>query len=183
MTDVRQEIVRNAARIVLISPAERVLLFEARNNQGEHFWLMPGGGLEPNETFAEAASRELREETGQTLEIGPWIWIRCHSYQWGGIHCEQREHFFVARASDETINGTNADSYVLSHHWWSMEEIACSTALFAPQSLRTLLPPILAGDYPAVVIDVGAQTPRASKSPGESSRFPGATLQSQMPPK
>jgi 8-oxo-dGTP diphosphatase len=62
-----QQVYRNAARIVLISPAQRVLLFEARNNQGEHFWLMPGGGLEPDETFAEAAQRELWEETGQTL--------------------------------------------------------------------------------------------------------------------
>lgn len=155
MTDDRQAIVRNAARIVLISPAQRVLLFEARNNQGEHFWLMPGGGLEPDETFAEAARRELWEETGHNLEMGPCIWTRCHTYAWGGVHCTQREHFFVARSGDETINGANADSYVLSHRWWSMEEITRSTALFAPRRLSTLLPPILAGDYPAVVIDAG----------------------------
>lgn len=150
-----QQVYRNAARIVLISPAKRVLLFEARSNQGEHFWLMPGGGLEPDETFAEAAKRELWEETGQLLEMGPWIWIRCHTYQWDGIACNQREHFFVARSSDETVNGAYADSYILSHRWWSMEEIACSRALFAPRRLPTLLPPILAERYPDVAIDVG----------------------------
>jgi 8-oxo-dGTP pyrophosphatase MutT (NUDIX family) len=150
-----EQVYRNAARIVLISPAQRVLLFEARNNQGDHFWVMPGGGLESGETFAEAAQRELWEETGHTLEMGPCIWTRCHTYMWDGIRCNQREHFFVAQSSDETINGTNADAYILSHRWWSMEEIACSTVLFAPRRLPTLLPPILAGEYPEAAIDAG----------------------------
>ena len=39
--------------------------------------MTPGGGLEGDETFEEAAVRELREETGITgVEIGPWIWLR-----------------------------------------------------------------------------------------------------------
>ncbi|WIX31513.1 NUDIX domain-containing protein [Salinicola sp. JS01] len=40
-------------------------------------WCMPGGHVEPNETFAAAARRELHEETGilteATIEIGAFL--------------------------------------------------------------------------------------------------------------
>jgi 8-oxo-dGTP pyrophosphatase MutT (NUDIX family) len=33
-------------------------------------WKLPGGGLEPNETIAECARREVLEETGITVRVG-----------------------------------------------------------------------------------------------------------------
>jgi hypothetical protein len=47
-------IVRNAARVVLLDEASRVLLarFEYREKT---WWVAPGGGLEPTETHEEAA--------------------------------------------------------------------------------------------------------------------------------
>ena len=32
------------------------------------WWLIPGGGLEPNETLAECCKREILEETGYIVE-------------------------------------------------------------------------------------------------------------------
>ncbi len=59
--------VRHAGRVVVLDPGGCVLLLRYDNDppDGRH-WATPGGGLNPGETYAAAASRELAEETGWT---------------------------------------------------------------------------------------------------------------------
>jgi 8-oxo-dGTP diphosphatase len=55
------------ADIVLIAQAvegDRVLLIRRRWEPYQGAWALPGGYLDQGETFAEAAARELAEETG-----------------------------------------------------------------------------------------------------------------------
>lgn len=47
----------------LVIRGNRVLMVKHRQN-GEEYWILPGGGIERGEAPAEAAVRELREECG-----------------------------------------------------------------------------------------------------------------------
>jgi ADP-ribose pyrophosphatase YjhB (NUDIX family) len=49
----------------------RVLLVERGRPPGEGLWSVPGGRQEPGETLAQAVAREVREETGLVVEVGP----------------------------------------------------------------------------------------------------------------
>jgi len=54
----------------LIGRANRVLLVQERHDDGSEFWTLPGGGLQRNEGFVEALSRELFEELRCRVSVG-----------------------------------------------------------------------------------------------------------------
>ncbi|MGQ0744853.1 MAG: Nudix family hydrolase [Acidimicrobiales bacterium] len=59
---------------VLRAPDGRVLLAERKaGKDAAGFWELPGGQVEPGESAAQAAARELLEEVGvRTIELSPW---------------------------------------------------------------------------------------------------------------
>ena len=155
--------VRHAARVVLLDAASRVLLFPFTVPLGDgrtrKVWITPGGGLDPGESHEDGAARELWEETGMRLPLGPCVWTRTHLLRWDGRLIEQRERYFVATANVsavDTANWTELERAVLGgHRWWSSAEIAASPDVFAPGRLAEAILPLLAGDYPEQPIDIG----------------------------
>jgi 8-oxo-dGTP diphosphatase len=59
---------------VLRAPDGRVLLAERKvGTDAAGFWELPGGQVDPGESAAQAAARELLEEVGvHALEVAPW---------------------------------------------------------------------------------------------------------------
>lgn len=147
---------RPVARIIVLDPQDRVLLLLAGQPEHEHtWWITPGGGLEPGETFEAAAVREVGEETGLDLTMGPCVWTRHHVYEWQGRVANQYERFFVTRSIRSEIRPTRQDAYVRGHRWWTLADIVRSKDDFAPARLGELLAGILKGELPREPIDTG----------------------------
>lgn len=56
---------------IVFDPEGRVLLVQRAKEPGLGLWTVPGGRLEGQETLAQGVAREVREETGLAVEVGP----------------------------------------------------------------------------------------------------------------
>ena len=60
---------RRRAGVVLINPeTEEILLIGRKKNNKDIYYVIPGGGVEENETYPESARREMLEEL-QKLDL------------------------------------------------------------------------------------------------------------------
>lgn len=116
-------------------------------------WFTVGGGLEPGETYHEAAAREIREETGiSEFELGPVVWIRE-----GVLSIPHPTHFqeqYILARCDGGEPGragwTALERDLIDDiRWWTAPDLTATGELVFPPGLARLLPPLLAGEFPA----------------------------------
>src|SRR4030095_14830618 len=91
-------------------PVGRVLLFRFVHKTGalagQDYWATPGGAVEDGETFEQAASRELEEESGIGRdEVGPQVGRREFVLQLpDGERVMADERFFLVAARNEALS-------------------------------------------------------------------------------
>jgi 8-oxo-dGTP pyrophosphatase MutT (NUDIX family) len=153
-----QPVRRDTARVILAGREGRVLLFRycLPEPWAREAWLTPGGAIDPGETPAMAAIRELREETGYELaaaEIGAAV--AYDSGQWrvdGILHTTVNWYYLaVVRTMDVDLSGQDPDEReaLLDHRWWTLGDLRATDDLVFPLGLADLLPGLLSGERPA----------------------------------
>ena len=123
-----------------------------------HWWELPGGGIEPGESYQQAAVREIREETGLEISRGPG---RPAALAADGDLDRPRDPPAAARGGrrgparrrrarrSPTAAGRPRSSRSTSRRrWWDVADVLASTERFYPGRLPELLPAFLAGRGP-----------------------------------
>lgn len=159
-TDEEHAIERAAARVLLLDAEDRALLVAHLPGDDRTVWTAPGGGLDPGESHAEAAARELREEIGVEVLLGPWVWSRTATFTFRSIWLRQTERWFLARI--DTLDPATIpldDLATAGARWWSLPDLTGLTGdreVVAPRALATHLATLLEAGPPDAPIDVGA---------------------------
>jgi 8-oxo-dGTP pyrophosphatase MutT (NUDIX family) len=148
---------RDVVRLVVRDASGAVLLFRAREltlPELGYWWELPGGGIEPGETYVDAAVRELREETGLRIDparVGPARWRRTSSFRMRGKRRVQHEVVAVATLDavapdiDEQGRQQHELEDYIGFRWLPVDEIVASAERFYPGRLPSLLSDVLAG--------------------------------------
>jgi 8-oxo-dGTP pyrophosphatase MutT (NUDIX family) len=144
---------RLCARVLALDPLDRVLLIHARDpdDPSQHWWELPGGGIDPGETPQQAARRELTEETGLLAgEVTQCLWVRQTRFRYRGHHHHRRETVYLARIPDlapaqPTKHTPNEKAGLLGHRWWNLPELSAFTGRLLPPTLPQLVADLIAG--------------------------------------
>jgi 8-oxo-dGTP pyrophosphatase MutT (NUDIX family)/ribosomal protein S18 acetylase RimI-like enzyme len=135
---------RPAARILLLDPQERVLLFRFDAGDRPAFWATPGGALDPGEDFATGARRELLEETGLDLDCGPEgarRFVEFTTLEDVPVIADERYFLVRTEAAEIATSGhTELERRVMREwRWFTRAELAAHDEAIFPENLPAML--------------------------------------------
>lgn len=136
--------IRRAARIIVLDPQSRVLLFRFDVSDRPPFWVTAGGECERHESFEEAARRELFEETGIQADPGPQIARTTPEFitvEGEPIQADERYYMLrVDHSSISTSGHTELEQRVMTQHrWFTTSELSQWHEAIFPENLGQII--------------------------------------------
>jgi len=146
---------RPTARLLVLDPDGRILLFSAADPRGRA-WFTPGGGVHRGETLEAAAVRELAEETGHVLaeaDIGPVVATSAGLWAApGGLTFFGADSFFLVRVGEARVDTDGHEalerSVITGHRWWTTGGLRATNDKIVPNGLADLVDGLLRAGVP-----------------------------------
>ena len=92
-----QPVLQFSAGGLVVDERGQVLLIRARDLRNQPVWTLPKGTLDPGESSADAALRELREETGYRCEVVRELDAVTYWFQRDGRRIKKTVRWFLMR--------------------------------------------------------------------------------------
>ena len=108
----------------LILEDDRLLVVNAYPGETSDLWCAPGGGVEAHASLPDNLIREVREETGLTIDVGAPAFVNEFHDPDGAFH--QVEVFFRARVADGALDDgwTDPEGVVNRRRFVTRDELA-----------------------------------------------------------
>lgn len=146
--------VRTAAKAIITEDG-RILTVKIRADDGAYY-ILPGGGQRPGETLVEALQREVMEELGADIEVGPLACVREYisaHHEFAELEGEEHSIEFCfncsLRSGPSREAQTEPDTGQVAFEWLELAKLEGYP--FWP---RTLIP-ILKGKRPGAPVYLG----------------------------
>ncbi len=125
-------------------PVARVALISHKDRRGRVVWSLPKGHVEEGETTAEAAVREVEEETGVKAEVVAELGVVDFWFTADDKRVHKTVHHFIMQAIGGEISGDNPE--VLTAEWVELDRAAARLAYSDERKLLHKARAMLIGD-------------------------------------